>query len=139
MTHSGACRCGLVSADMSAGPVFSSYCHCRDCRKQTGAPVMAFVGFRRADLTWHGEPKSWRAGGVERYFCDHCGSQIGYHDDRLPGEIYMTLGFMDHPEQYPPTMHAFEARRLPFLHITDDLPRFDGFTVSRDRTTGQNR
>jgi len=92
---------------------------------------MAFVAFRDDELTWHGEPKTWRAGGVERRFCEHCGSQIGYRDDKLPGETYLSLGFMDEPERYAPTMHAFEKRRLPFLHIDDDLPRFDGFSIER--------
>lgn len=129
--HTGSCRCGLIGAEARVDPFLCSYCHCRDCRKQTGAPVMAFVGFREHDLTWHGKPQTWRAGGVERSFCGHCGSQIGYRDDQLPGEVYLSLGFMDAPENYPPTLHAFEARRLPFLHLADDLPRFSGFSIER--------
>ena len=134
--HTGSCRCGLISAETNAEPFLRSYCHCRDCRKQTGAPVMAFVGFREDDLTWHGEPKTWHSGGVTRSFCDYCGSQIGYRDAKLPGEVYLSLGFMDEPDRYPPTLHAFEKRRLPFLHIDDDLPRFDGFSVERQPTDG---
>ena len=129
--HTGSCRCGLISAESSAEPVLCSYCHCRDCRKQTGAPVVAFVGFREADLSWFGTPRSFRSGGVQRDFCERCGSQIGYRDDLLPGEVYLTLGFMDEPERYPPVLHAFEKRRLPFLHIADDLPRHDGFSIAR--------
>lgn len=129
--HTGGCRCGLVSAEMSAEPFWTSYCHCRDCRRQTGAPVMAFVGFREGEIVWHGEAKTWHSGGVTRSFCDHCGGQIGYRDARLPGKVYLSLGFMDEPERYPPTHHAFEQRRLPFLHIADDLPRYDGFSIER--------
>jgi len=133
--HQGSCRCGLISAESSGEPVWQSYCHCRDCRKQTGAPVMAFVGFRKDDLTWFGEPKTWRgAGGMMRSFCEHCGSQIGYSDDRLPDEVYLALGFMDEPERYPPKSHAFVARQLPFLHMTDDLRRFDGVSVERPQS-----
>ncbi|WP_422372249.1 GFA family protein [Hoeflea sp.] len=130
--HTGSCRCGLISVEASAEPIWQSYCHCRDCRKQTGAPVMAFVGFREADLAWFGEAKTWRsAGGLSRSFCDHCGSQIGYRDERLPGEVYLTIGFMDAPEDFPPNLHAFEKRRLPFLHISDDLPRYQDQSVER--------
>ena len=129
--HTGSCRCGLIGAEARVAPFRCSYCHCRDCRKQTGAPVMAFVGFREEDLEWLGEPRTWRSGGVERCFCGHCGGQIGYRDDLLPGEVYLTLGFMDEPEAYAPTLHAFEKRRLPFLNIADDLPRHAGFAVER--------
>ncbi|MEO3997124.1 GFA family protein [Mesorhizobium sp. CAU 1732] len=131
MHHTGSCRCGLISAETNAEPFQRSYCHCRDCRKQTGAPVMAFVGFKEGDLVWHGEPKTWHAGGVTRSFCDYCGSQIGYRDAKLPGEVYLSLGFMDDPESYAPTLHAFTKRQLPFLHIDDDLPRYDGFSIER--------
>lgn len=92
---------------------------------------MAFVAFRNEAVKWFGTPKTFRASGVERSFCEHCGSQIGYCDDLLPGEIYFALGFMDEPECYPPSLHAFEKRRLPFLHINDDLPRHNGFSVHR--------
>jgi hypothetical protein len=129
--HTGSCRCGLIGAESTAAPFWASYCHCRDCRRQTGAPVAAFVGFRESDLSWQGEPSSWRAGGITRSFCRSCGSQIAYRDDRLPGDIYLYLGFMDEPEAYPPRLHAFEQRRLPFLHIADDLPRYDGFSIER--------
>ena len=131
MPHAGSCRCGLISAESRAEPTLVSYCHCRDCRKQTGAPVMAFVGFHESDLTWFGTPRTFRSGGVTRSFCERCGSQIGYSDDLLPGSIYLSLGFMDAPENYPPKWHAFEKRRLPFLHIDDDLPRYDGLSVER--------
>ena len=68
---------------------------------------------------------------IERSFCGQCGSQIGYRDDHLPGNIYLSLGFMDEPENYPPTLHAFAGRKLPFLHLADDLPRYSGFSVER--------
>jgi len=129
--HAGACRCGLIAADMHGAPFLCSYCHCRDCRKQSGAPLMAFVGFRETAVEWFGAPKTFRSSGVERSFCEHCGSQVSYRDDRLPGEIYFSLGFMDSPERYPPALHAFEKRRLPFLHIDDDLPRYDDFSIER--------
>lgn len=129
--HGGACRCGLIWAEMRAQPMLRLYCHCRDCRKQTGAPMMAFVVFNDSDVTWFGTPKTFRSGGVERSFCEHCGSQIGYRDDQLPGEIYLALGFMDEPERYPPSFHAFDKRRLPFIHLADELPRHDGFSTQR--------
>jgi hypothetical protein len=131
LTHAGSCRCGLISAEIAGDPVWRSYCHCRDCRKQTGAPVMAFVGFRAEAIEWSGEPQTWRSGGVERSFCAHCGSQIGYRDDHLPGLVYLALGFMDEPESYPPAFHAFESRRLPFFQIADHLPRHETFGPDR--------
>lgn len=134
--HTASCRCGLIGAEAKGEPFLVSYCHCRDCRKQAGAPVMILVGFRDEDVSWQGQPANARLGGVERAFCAACGSQIGYRDERLHGHVYLTIGFMDEPERYKPTLHAFDRRRLPFFHIDDDLPRFDGFSVDRNRQDG---
>lgn len=41
------------------------------------------------------------------------------------------LGFLDEPERLTPAVHAFEHRRLPFLDIRDDLPRYDRCSIGR--------
>jgi hypothetical protein len=30
----------------------------------------------------------------------------------------------------PPTLHYWESKRLPWLHLADDLPRYDEFPPS---------
>ena len=39
--HTGGCRCGAVRFEASADPHHVSYCHCKDCRRASGAPVSA--------------------------------------------------------------------------------------------------
>ncbi|WP_274423512.1 GFA family protein [Chelativorans sp. YIM 93263] len=132
MTYTGGCRCGAVRFTARAESIWRSYCHCDHCRKATGAPVAAFVGFPAAKVAFEGEaPRSFRAGPVERSFCGGCGSPLDYRDDRLPGEVYFNLGVMDEPERFAPKLHAFESCRLPFLRIDDDLPRFERFSIER--------
>ncbi|WP_313958467.1 GFA family protein [Chelativorans salis] len=115
-----------------AEPIRSSYCHCSDCRKATGAPVTAFVGFEQDAVVFEGEARrSFRNGRMERSFCGVCGSPLDYRDDGLPGNIYVYLGVMNEPERFAPTLHAFESERLSFLKVDDELPRFDRFSVER--------
>lgn len=132
MTCEGGCGCGAVRFTARAEPTWRSYCHCADCRKATGAPVAAFVGFAEEAVTFTGEARhSFRNGPIERSFCGRCGSPLDYRDENLPGEIYVHLGVMDEPERFAPTLHAFESQRLSYLKIDDGLPRFLCFSVKR--------
>ena len=129
---SGRCRCGRVQWQVSGVPLAVSYCHCSDCRRATGAPLTVFVGYRDEQLRIAGEPAMHSLrDDVQRLFCSHCGTPIGYRDGALPREFYFYLGVMDAPETFAPECHAFSAEALPGPRISDDLPRYPG--VSRDR------
>ncbi len=122
--HAGSCRCGAVRFESSAEPHHVSYCHCGDCRKASGAPVAAFVGFNDEAVTFSGkDPKTFDNGPVTRGFCATCGSPLFYVDARLAGEIYFMLGAMDQPAYFKPTVHAYVREQLPFVHMPDGLPR----------------
>ena len=36
----GGCLCGATRYEIDTKPRFTSYCHCEDCRKANGAPVV---------------------------------------------------------------------------------------------------
>ncbi|MCF3640777.1 GFA family protein [Rhizobium sp. TRM95111] len=136
--HTGGCRCGAIRFEVAGAPVHISYCHCGDCRRASGAPLSAFVGFRAADLTFHGaKGAAYGEAPVERRFCATCGSPISYADARLDGQIFLMLGAMDRPEDYVPTVHGYTREKLPYLHIDDGLPRRETTTVPRPE--GENR
>lgn len=133
--HHGGCACGAVRFEISGAPLNASYCHCSDCRRASGAPVSAFVGFASDDVMFEKNTVSaYRNGRATRYFCATCGSPIAYEDSRLPDRLYFMLGVMDEPEAIPPDVHAFHDERLSFLTIDDALPRLPGFSVARPTT-----
>lgn len=130
--HTGGCRCGAVRFQVSAEPHHVSYCHCSDCRRATGAPVVAFVGFMADEVLVAGEAlRTYENGPVTRSFCGTCGSPIAYTDQRLAGHIYFLLGAMDTPDHFKPTLHAHVREQLPFVHMPDGLPRLPGTSVPR--------
>jgi hypothetical protein len=83
------------------------YCHCRDCRKSSGAPISLFAGCGSEQVeTEQGTPKVYKSSlGVRRSFCADCGTSLSYEDERLPGEVYLMLGAFDDPEQFEPEVH----------------------------------
>jgi hypothetical protein len=130
--HAGGCRCGAVRFEASAEPNHVSYCHCADCRRASGAPVSAFVGFMADQVALSGDTlRTYENGPVARSFCGTCGSPIAYVDARLAGRIYFMHGVMDNPAAYKPTLHAWVREQLPFVHMPDGLLRLPGTSVPR--------
>jgi hypothetical protein len=130
--HRGGCRCGAIRFAADDEPEHVSYCHCADCRKASGAPVSAFVGFATQSVKFSGEkPATHINGEVTRSFCPVCGSPISYFDRRIPGRVYFMLGAMDAPENYRPTVHAYVSEKLPYVHMPDGLPTCEKTSVTR--------
>ena len=123
----GHCRCGSVSLQTGAKPDFAVYCHCDDCRRATGAPVLASFGLNHADVTWTGDETLARhkVGTATRLFCNNCGSPVAQEHDSQPDMIFINTAFMEAPENFPPKAHTFAGRKLAWLQLHDDLPKHD--------------
>ena len=122
--HIGKCRCGGVSIRTSGNVHFSGYCHCDDCRRSNGAPIVAFVGFKKNEFEWNSDETlaEWRNETYSRFFCKACGSPIAYADDKLPEVTFFYTGFMENPESFPPEHHSYHGAKLGWLNLADDLP-----------------
>jgi hypothetical protein len=129
----GGCRCGAVAFRARAEPTVVVYCHCRDCRRSSGAPISLWVGYRseRVELT-RGEPTLYESSpGVRRSFCGTCGSPISFEDKRLAGETYLPGGVFDDPEAFEPEAHDWASRRLRWFDVPDGLPRYEKSSILR--------
>ena len=127
----GGCRCGAVAFRVRAEPTEVVYCHCRDCRRSSGAPISLWVGYRseRVELT-RGEPTVYESSpGIRRSFCATCGSPISFEDERLPGETYLPGGVFDDPEAFEPGGHDWVSLRLRWFDVADGLPRHERSSV----------
>lgn len=124
---SGRCYCGAKTISAEKVPDAVAYCHCADCRRVTGAPVAAFAAFDEAAVTFMpNEGRKVTANpGVTRTFCETCGSPLTGRYDYLPGKVYIALSLLDQADDYAPELHAHVSKRLGWLHIDDDLERFE--------------
>jgi hypothetical protein len=119
---SGRCFCGAVRFRSSGEPFQVSWCHCRDCRRQTGAPAVVWAGFRSDQVTFEGAPKLRRSSElVTRSFCADCGTPIGYRHAELEGEIYIHAGLFDEADRLVPDRHAYVTSKLFWMHLEDGL------------------
>lgn len=124
----GHCLCGAVTYT-STGPIlWAGHCHCSSCRRATAAPMTSFLGVPRDGVTWSGQLETHLTsnGTVQRRFCAACGTQMNYQFDGWPDETHLYAATLDDPAQFQPTAHFHYAEKLPWLHITDDLPKYPG-------------
>ncbi len=136
--ETGACFCGAIAAELSGEPFWICYDHDDDCRRAIGGPLTIWVGYRPSQFRLiKGAPASFsKTPGVTRTFCARCGTSIGYSDEGMKDELYLTIGFFDHPERFLPSAHAYWRMRLPCLELADDLPKTDAYTRPRDPSLG---
>lgn len=123
--YSGQCLCGATRFTCSAAPLWQSHCHCQSCRKATASAFTSFFGVADGTWVWVGQaPQTYASSpGVWRDFCGTCGSQMAYRSDRLPGEMHFYAALLDDPKAYTPTEHVHTAEQLPWLHLSDGMPR----------------
>ena len=121
----GGCLCGAVRYEATRAPNDVSYCHCRMCQQHFGNPVGTYAAFADGDLRFtKGSPKVFRSSEFgQRGFCAKCGTPLTFQYLRKPDRISVTIGSLDHPEDFPPTVHWGIESRISWLHIDDDLPR----------------
>lgn len=123
----GGCHCGAVRYRVSGEPSSSAVCHCEDCRRVHGAPMVAWVTFRSGafELT-SGEPRSYRSSErAVRRFCPDCGTPLTFQYDAQPDWIDVVTGSLDDADALRPAAHIWCRSRLSWVELADGLPCFD--------------
>lgn len=132
------CFCGDIKAELKGEPFWVNFDHDDDCRKAIGSPLTVWVGYRPSQFQLlSGELKTFsKTLGIERSFCGRCGTSIGYQDTGIADELYLTIGFFDRPERFPPSVHGYWSMHLPWVKFDDDLQRIDTYTRDRHPAVG---
>ncbi|WP_157015456.1 GFA family protein [Mesorhizobium xinjiangense] len=125
--HAGGCLCGAVLYTVS-GPLRGVvYCHCTQCRRQTGHIYAATnvaddrIEIDGADnLTWYAASNL-----AHRGFCRICGSALFWKPDD-GGHISIMAGTFDTPSGLESESHIFVADKGDYYEISDGLAQYAG-------------
>ena len=122
----GQCHCGAVKYEMSADTIYQAFCHCRDCRRQTGAPLVAWALVPNDKLKVTGETKQYASSEHgRRHFCPHCGTSLFYTNAPMfPSATDVQIATLDDPDAMPPQIHVQVAERVGWMKNDDGLPQF---------------
>ena len=124
-TIEGGCLCGAVRYRASGQAHGITHCHCRTCRRASGAPMVTWAGFDSDKFNFtQGQPVSYASSqNVVRTFCGRCGTALTYRRLDLPESVDLTLGSMDDPEKITPEDHTWTENRISWVTL-DHLPAY---------------
>jgi hypothetical protein len=86
----GGCHCGAIRYQADGAALTHALCHCTDCRRHAGAPMVGWTMYRLdAVKVLQGTPKVYSSSEHgRRHFCPDCGTGLFYTNTVvLPGII----------------------------------------------------
>jgi hypothetical protein len=124
----GGCACGAIRYALRSRPFDTGWCHCKLCRRTSGAPAVVFTTIPAGDfeLVQGGDAlRVWRSTSFgERTFCPICGSLLSIRIDYQPDTIDITAATLDQPELVTPEFHIFWQDAIAWAAFDDGLPRY---------------
>lgn len=130
MTIVGGCHCGAIRYQAEGEPITHALCHCTDCRRHAGAPMVGWIMYPQAAVkVTKGQPKIYASStDGRRHFCPDCGTCLFFTNAVvLPGIIDVQSATSDDPGAFPPRVNVQAAERMPWLGHIHDLPTFDRY------------
>ena len=124
--HTGGCLCGAVRFSASGRLRGVIFCHCSQCRRQSGhfyaatsVPDVALAIEGGDNVTWFRASAKARRG-----FCRVCGSALFWkHDERA--ETSLLAGAFDRSDELVGEAHIFVGDKGGYYTIDDGLPCYE--------------
>lgn len=128
--YEGGCSCGAIRYEVSAEPMMTSDCQCRQCQRDSGTGHCSYLTFPRAATCVTGEAKSYDfvgdGGTVKaRAFCPTCGTPVFMLFPAVPDVILVRAGTLDEPARYRPQVVYWTSVGPVWDRLDPDLPKFD--------------
>lgn len=125
----GQCHCGAIRYEMPAEVQHHTLCHCGDCRRATGAPLVSWGLAASDSVKIEGQPKVYASSEHgRRHFCGGCGTSLFYTNDAIfPGMIDIQTGTLDDASTLPLQAQIQIAERIGWMADAHELPMFERF------------
>ena len=97
MAITGGCHCGAIRYEASGEAITHALCHCTDCRRHAGAPMVGWTMYPLdAVRVTKGAPKVYASSeNGRRHFCAECGTGLFYTNAVvLPGIIDVQSAYL---------------------------------------------
>jgi len=126
----GGCHCGAIRYRVEGEPKHAALCHCIDCRRQSGAPMVAWTLFGNDDFAvTRGEAKVYASSEHgRRHFCADCGTGLFYTNEVVfPAMTDVQSATLDDPDALPVRAQIQTAERIGWIKDIGTLPAFERY------------
>lgn len=124
----GSCLCGTFRFAIRGPVQFLKNCHCSRCRKMSGSSFATYARAERQHLHITSGADDViefeRAPGNTIAFCKYCGSHVPHPPSSSP-LVEFGAGLLDDDPGVGVAYHIFVGSRAPWVHLDDDLPKFE--------------
>jgi hypothetical protein len=123
--YHGGCLCGAVRY-AATGPLREVvFCHCRQCRRQSGHFFAATaVDQSRLSVTGEGHLRWFAASShARRGFCGTCGTLLFWRPE-AGAHVAILAGSLDDPTVLRPGYHICTEGRPAYYALNDGLPQY---------------
>lgn len=131
MTITGGCLCRAVRYTISAEPLATRVCWCRDCQYLAAGDATVNVVFKAEAVSLAGPLRDYMslaASGnrMHRQFCEVCGTPVTSAAESRPHLLILRAGTLDDPEIARPGMTIWTDSAPSWACIDDTLPKTPG-------------
>lgn len=127
----GGCHCGAIRYEVSDEAPRHALCNCTDCRKASGAPLVAWGMYPESAVTLtRGQPKIYASSADgRRHFCPDCGTGLFYTNAVVfPDVIDLQTATLDDPDAIDaPSAQIQVADRIGWMKDAHKLPEFERY------------
>lgn len=128
--RTGGCLCGQVRYRLTAQPVVSRICWCRDCQHIAGNGTVNAI-FPSTAIEISGTPSAYTSGAdsgnqVTRRFCPQCGCHLFADSTGRAGLTVVRVGTLDDPSSIEPSANIWSASAPRWACLSGALERIDG-------------
>jgi hypothetical protein len=130
MEVTGGCLCKQVRYRISAAPVVTRICWCRDCQYFGAGNGTVNVCFPTSAITIDGETKDYASvadsgNAMHRRFCPNCGTALFSEAEIRPHLIFVRAGTLDDPEIAKPVANIWTSAAPSWACMNENLPKIE--------------
>ena len=131
MTRTGGCRCGAIRYTLSAEPLATRVCWCRDCQYWALGNAAVNIMVPRAAVAVTGTPRHYDSvadsgNAMRRSFCGDCGTHLFSESSGNLLKMVVRVGTLDDAGGIAPTVVIWTASAPAWAQIDPSLQAFPG-------------